>query len=165
MMTSIRSITIIAALCGTAVVSHRAEAQDSVKVERPTSELITREQIVDNKANNVYELIEQLHSNWLIEKLPKPVSRSVAAKDTANAYYVSDINDGSGKSAPGMTGGIQVYIDGTRAGALSELKSIHLSEVYSVRRMNGTEAQGRFGIGHSSGVIYVLTLANAGRKQ
>jgi hypothetical protein len=38
------------------------------------------------------------------------------------------------------------------------------TDIGSIRHFNGTDAQARFGIGHGSGVIYVLSITNANRK-
>ena len=59
---------------------------------------------------------------------------------------------------PGENGGIQVYFDGTRMGGIDQLKNIRPSDVYSIRRINGVDAQARFGIGHSGGVLYVSSI-------
>ncbi len=132
-------------------------AQDSTRVERPTSDLITREQIDGVKSSNLYDVVEALHSNWLNERLPVPRDRATTKQDTTGkAQYTADYN--AGRSMPGQAGGIQVYFDGTRMGGLSELKNIRPNDVYNVRRINGIDAQARFGIGHSAGVIYVSSV-------
>ena len=133
-------------------------AQDSARVERPSGDLITREQIDGVKTSNLYDLVEALHSNWLRERIPAPVNRATSAKDTSGKAQYSADYDPSGRSTPGSNGGIQVYIDGTRVGGLTELKNIRPADVYSIRRINGIDSQARFGIGHSAGVIYVSTL-------
>jgi hypothetical protein len=147
--------------------ARNARAQDSTAApkEKPTADYITREQLVDQKFSNLYELIESTHNNWLRERIPSPGDRSTSgnrADTTGRAQYTNDYN--AGKSQAGSNGGIQVYIDGTRAGGLDQLKSVRPSELWSVRRINGIDAQGRFGIGHGAGVIYVLTLSSKDRN-
>ena len=133
-------------------------AQDTLKVERPTSELITREQIEGVKSSNLLEVIEALHSNWLRQRMLTPGDRASVRQDTTGkAQYTSD-NNGSGRSMPGENGGIQVYFDGTRMGGVDQLKNIRPSDVYSIRRINGVDAQARFGIGHTGGVLYVSSI-------
>jgi hypothetical protein len=135
-------------------------AQDSLKVERPTGELITREQIVASKGTNLHQVIEQLHSNWLISRMPAPGNRATVKPDSSGrAQYTQDVQ-ASGRSNPGEAGGIQVYLDGNRVGPVDELKNIRPLDVYSVRRINGVDAQARFGIGHGAGVLYVSTLTS-----
>ena len=133
-------------------------AQDSVKVERPTSDLITREQIAGVKSSSLLDVVEALHSNWLRERMLTPRDRSTARQDTSGkAQYLAE-NNGSGRSMPGENGGIQVYFDGTRMGGVDQLKNIRPSDVYSIRRINGVDAQARFGVGHSGGVLYVSSV-------
>jgi hypothetical protein len=138
-------------------------AQDSVRVERPSADLITREQIDGVKTANLYDAIEALRSNWLRERIPAPVNRASSTKDTTGKAQYSTDYDPSGRSVPGANGGIQVYIDGTRVGGLAELKNIRPADVYSIRRINGIDAQARYGIGHSAGVIYVSTVTFRGK--
>ena len=133
-------------------------AQDSLKVERPTSELITREQIEGVKASNLIEVVEALHSNWLRQRMLTPGDRATARPDTTGKPTYTADNNGSGRSMPGENGGIQVYFDGTRMGGVDQLKNIRPSDVYSIRRINGVDAQARFGIGHSGGVLYVSSV-------
>jgi hypothetical protein len=132
-------------------------AQDSTRTERPSSDLITREQIDGVKSANLYDVVEALHSNWLNERMPAPRDRSTMKQDTTGkAQYTADYS--GTRSMPGAAGGIQVYFDGTRVGGLAELKSMRPTDVYNVRRINGIDAQARFGIGHSAGVIYVSSV-------
>jgi hypothetical protein len=153
------SLTLSLALT-TIALTQPARAQDSSKVQRPTSELITREQIVEAKANNLHQVIEQLHSNWLVSRMPAPGNRANVKVDTSGrAQYTTDVLPG-GRSNPGENGGIQVYLDGNRVGGIDELKSIRAGDVYSIRRINGVDAQARFGIGHGSGVIFVSTVSS-----
>jgi hypothetical protein len=137
----------------------RLHAQDSVKVERPSAELITREQIEGVKSTNLLEVIEALHNNWLRERMPTPRDRATTRLDTTgkSQQYIAD-NNGTGRSMPGENGGIQVYLDGTRVGGLAELKNIRPGDVYSVRRINGIDAQARFGIGHGAGVLFISSV-------
>lgn len=140
-----------------------AHAQDTARVQRPTSELITREQIAELKVSTAYQVVEQLHGNWLISRMPAPASRANVKMDsTGRAQYTTDLQP-SGRSNPGENGGIQVYIDGNRVGGIDELKSIRPGDISSIRRINGVDAQARFGIGHGAGVIFISTIS--GRNQ
>ena len=161
-MRRICSLSVFALLLATPVATIRA--QDSTVVEKPTGEYITREQLATQKFSNLYELIESMHNNWLRERIPSPADRTTAKVDTTGkAQYTNDYNP-NGKSFPGQNGGIQVYLDGTRLGGVDQLKSIRPAELWSARRINGIDAQARFGIGHGAGVIYVLTVTNKGRN-
>jgi len=158
-----RSLSVGLALSAASAVS--LAAQDSAAVEKPSADYITREQLTTQKFSNLYELIESMHNNWLRERIPSPGDRALSgnrADTTGKAQYTNDYGAG-GKSFPGANGGIQVYIDGTRAGGVDQLKNLHANELWSVRRINGIDAQARFGIGHGAGVIYVTTLSSKGR--
>jgi hypothetical protein len=163
MRTIVRASFASALLLALSLGSIKLEAQDTAAVLRPSSELITREQIEGVKASNARDVVEALHSNWLNERLPVPGNRATMGADTSGkASYTNDYN-GSGKSPAGQSGGIQVYLDGSRLGGLDELKNIRPADIYTIRRINGVEAQGRFGIGHGAGVLYVTTITNRGR--
>ena len=56
------------------------------------------------------------------------------------------------------------YFDGTRMGGIDQLKNIRPSDVYSIRRINGVDAQARFGIGHSGGVLYVSSITQRAKS-
>lgn len=142
----------------------RLHAQDSVKVERPGADLMTREQIEGVKSSNLFDVVEALHSNWLRERMLTPRDRATARVDsTGKAQYLAE-NNGAGRSMPGENGGIQVYFDGTRLGGLAELKNIRPADVYSVRRINGVDAQARFGIGHGAGVLFVSSVTQRAKS-
>lgn len=92
---------------------------------------------------NAYILIEALHSNWMRERGVRPQpARAVAV---------------GARSVAGENGGIQVYLDGHRMGGTEVLRGIPSGTVYSIRRINGVQAQARFGVGHSEGAILVAT--------
>jgi len=158
MTASTRVAIVVGCMLGFVANGTPLRAQDSLRVERPTADLITHEQIDGVKTANLYDTIEALRSNWLRERIPAPVNRASATKDTSGKAQYSTDYDPSGRSVPGANGGIQVYIDGTRVGGLAELKNIRPADVYSIRRINGIDAQARYGIGHSAGVIYVSTV-------
>lgn len=160
--TSIRTLAI--ALIGLACLHTTARAQDTLKVERAGSDLITREQLSEPRYSNVYMLVEALHNNWLQQRRAAPADRSRAGMDSTSgkAQYTADYS-GAGKSLLGSAGGIQVYVDGTRVGGVDMLKQLSPLDLYSVRRMSPNDAQGRFGIGNGDGAIIVTTMGNAGK--
>lgn len=77
-----------------------------------------------------YTLLEALHSNWMRERGVRPQpARAVAA---------------GARSVAGENGAIQVYLDGHRMGGPEVLRGIPSGSVYSIRRINGVQAQARF---------------------
>lgn len=96
--------------------------------EKGDRDLITAAQILDGHFQNAYDAVQALRPNWLTPRGPD--SFSTPSK-------------------------IEVYYDATHLGAVETLRSIVSSNVGFIRWYDGTQAQQRFGIGHSSGVIFV----------
>ncbi len=139
------------------------EAAPPAKLPKPSADMIAAEQLKSRTFPNVYAAIEALHSNWLrARNLNPPGGTAINAADASTASKTANGSASTGLAAGG-TGmprdavGIQVYLDGTRLGGIETLKTIPVVTVYSIRRISGTDAQARFGIGHSDGVIFVAT--------
>lgn len=101
--------------------------------DRRDRNLITAEQIRDGHFQNAYEAVQALRSNWLTPRGP----------DSFNT--------------PSQ---IEVYYDATHLGQVETLRSIVASNIVFIRWYDGTQAQQRFGVGHSGGVIHVSSLSN-----
>lgn len=93
--------------------------------------------------SSAFMIVEALHSVWMRERgvRPMPARR---------------IQDGE-RSVAGENGGVQVYLDGHRMGGVETLRGIPTKGVYSIRHLDGIQAQARFGVGHSEGVIWIAT--------
>jgi hypothetical protein len=148
-----------ATVCGTTAASaQEAKAKDSTvaKPLKPSADLITQEQLRSRTFPNAYAAVEALRSNWLRVRNQNPAPGSVINPPAGSATS-------QGSASPAMQGlpreasGIQVYIDGVRAGGIETLKGIPIANVFSIRRISGTDAQARFGIGHGDGVLFVAT--------
>ena len=128
----------------------------SSKVQRlkPNANLITHEQLESRTFPNAYAAIEALRGNWLRPRNLNPPAGTVY---NAPAGSPGSAANAASSNLPREQTGIKVYIDGVRAGGLEALKAIPTVTVYTMRRINGTEAQARFGVGHSDGVIFVAT--------
>ena len=92
--------------------------------------LITREQIADSRFQTAYEAVEALHSNWLLTR---------------------------GTDSFSNPSEVKVYLDNTMLGGTTTLRDITTRTVSWIRFYDGVTAQGRWGIGHSAGVIFVST--------
>ena len=68
----------------------------ALKVERPTSELITREQIDGVKSSNLLDVVEALHSNWLRQRMLTPGDRATTRQDTTGKPQYTAENNGVG---------------------------------------------------------------------
>ena len=95
---------------------------------RADRNLITATQIRDGHFQNAYDAVEALRPNWLSPRGP----------DSFNT--------------PSQ---IEVYYDATHLGAVGTLRNIEATTIEFIRWYDGTQAQQRFGIGHSAGVIFV----------
>lgn len=92
--------------------------------------VLTQDDLVDHQYENVLEAVQTLRSNWLNERGPDSFA------------------------SPSH---IWVYIDNTKVGGVQSLAAISTRYIASVRKVNGIDATARWGIGHSAGVIAVMT--------
>jgi len=114
------------------VLSLCAACLTSRSTSKPGSDrnLITREQIADSRFQTAYEAVESLHSNWL------------QPRGTDSFQKPSEV---------------KVYLDNTMLGGTTSLREITTRTVSWIRFYDGVAAQGRWGVGHSAGVIFVST--------
>ena len=92
--------------------------------------VLTQDDLVDHQYENVLEAVQTLRSNWLNDRGPDSFA------------------------SPSH---IWVYVDNTKVGDIQSLAAISTRYVSSVRKVNGIDATARWGIGHSAGVIAVMT--------
>ena len=92
--------------------------------------VLTQDDLVDHQYQSVLEAVQTLRSNWLNERGPDSFA------------------------SPSH---IWVYIDNTKVGDIQSLAAISTRYVSSIRKVNGIDATARWGIGHSAGVISVMT--------
>jgi len=92
--------------------------------------VLTQDDLVDHQYENVLEAVQTLRSNWLNDRGPDSFA------------------------SPSH---IWVYIDNTKVGDVQSLAAISTRYVSSIRKVNGIDATARWGIGHSAGVIAVMT--------
>lgn len=158
-------LLVIAVMTASTLAAQAAVVRDTTKshVLKPSADLITQEQLASRTFSNAYAAIEALHSNWLRARNLNPASGSVVNPATATSSGASA--SPAMQPMPREASGIKVYIDGVRAGNLDALKAIPIATIYSMRRISGTDAQARFGIGHSDGVIFVATGPDKGGNE
>lgn len=111
-------------VCGACASSH-ASSRRHVDMS-----VLTQDDLVDHRYENVLEAVQTLRSNWLNDRGPDSFA------------------------SPSH---IWVYVDNTRVGDVQSLSQISTRYVASVRKVNGIDATARWGIGHSAGVISVMT--------
>ena len=131
-------------------------------------DLIVRPQFEGSGFQNAYAIVEALHGNWLRERSAgftdargQPQGTPPASDSMSGVSSTTSVPFGE-RSAPGLSGGVQVYLDGVRMGDIEHLRAIPESMVYAIRHYDPLEAQARFGIGHNAGAIQVLTHPDTG---
>ena len=97
---------------------------------RRDARLLGAEEIKMSSASNLYDVIRSYRPEWLIKR---------------------------GQTSINLEGDIVVYVDNVALGGPESLKSIDVQSVQSVRFLNASEAQMRYGVGHMHGAIVVTT--------
>lgn len=95
---------------------------------RSDQNVITEDQIHDNRFQNAYQAVESLHSNWLNLR-PNTI---LGAQDSVWVYY-----------------------DNIKVGFPRELLTIESQRINYIRYYDAVSATTRWGVGHSQGVIFV----------
>jgi hypothetical protein len=91
---------------------------------------LSAEEMKSSPASNLYDVIRSYRPEWLVKR---------------------------GQTSINLEGDIVVYVDNIALGGPESLKSIDVQSVQSVRFLNASEAQMRYGIGHVHGAIVVTT--------
>lgn len=93
--------------------------------------VITRQQMIEVNANDLYEAVQKLRPSWLTSR--GPVSITDMTPTVAS-----------------------VYMMGNQVGDIEYLRSLRPDDVREVRYYEPGEASARFGMGHPRGVIQVI---------
>ena len=116
-------------------------ALDDARRRRPSgTDIITREQITATNLATAYEVVQRLEPRWLRSR--GAISLREAAEEEVNTF--------------GIVGPV-VYLNSARRGDIEELRSIMVESIREILYFNGRNASFRFGSGHGSGVIQVIT--------
>ncbi len=116
-----------------------ASTSCGVFIARPRvdQDLITREQIDQNRFLSAYEAVQALHSNWLISR-PKTF--------------------GASSGPAGQQPTVAVYLDENRLpNGIDELKDIESQRIQYIRYYDPVTATQKWGVGHTEGAIQVST--------
>lgn len=92
--------------------------------------VLTQEQLEERHFENLLEAVQTLRANWLNDRGPDS--------------FVAPSH-------------IWVYVDNTRFGGVQTLAQLSTRNISRVQKLNGVDATARCGIGHSAGVIAVMT--------
>ena len=96
------------------------------------SSVLAEEEFASSTALDVYALVQEFRPNWLHTRGPVSIMDPTA-------------------------GDLRVYLNGVKTGDVNRLREIRVSEVRELRFLNAGEAQMRYGLGNSGGVIEVWT--------
>jgi hypothetical protein len=110
-------------------------------------DLLTREDLAPYLAQDVYQTIRRLRSNWLNARgaMGTPTLTTDPTTSMSRADDAGEVQ-------------IQVYIDGARSmTGLESLKDMSVEMVLEIRHMNGRDATTLYGTDHGYGAILVTT--------
>ena len=107
----------------------------SEAVPRADHNILTADQLNAQIYQNAYDAIEALRTNWLRPRGP----------DSFRSPSV-----------------VIVYLDNEKLGGVEMLRGVQLLNVLSIRHYDAATANARWGIGHASGAIQVLTMGSGG---
>jgi outer membrane cobalamin receptor len=99
---------------------------------RRSSDVITRDDVVETTAQDAWDVVNRLQPRWLQSR-----------------GRVSIQSERAGEPV--------VYVDGIRFGGVTSLRQIHVDAIEEIRRISAADATTRFGTGHAGGVIMVTT--------
>ncbi len=106
----------------------------------PRGDIITRDEIIATDLATAYQVVQRLHPQWLRSRGQVTMRENIEQE-----------LDTSGPQAP------VVYVNSARRGDLDELRNITVETIAEILYYNGRDASFRFGAGHGSGVIQVIT--------
>jgi hypothetical protein len=114
---------------------HSPSGGDTSTEPRPRtryrSDLITQEEMERKHWTNVYEMVSELHANWLNGRGPDTIM--------------------------GEPGAVQVQLDDVRLGDVSSLRSLPVQNIAFVQYFDPISASARWGLGYGHGAILVST--------
>jgi len=102
--------------------------------------LITKPELREIPASNLYDVVQRLHPDWLLK-------RTSATLGTVTGRTSSTDLD------------VQVFIGSQRAGTIDILKQLPVDGIESLKYYSASEAQGRFGNGNMNGAIQITMSA------
>jgi hypothetical protein len=96
--------------------------------------LLTADQLRDHNYQSAFDAVEALRTNWLRPR----------GTDSFNNPSV-----------------VVVYLDNVKLGGVETLRGVQVANVQAIRHYDANDATSRWGVGHSSGAIQVITLSGS----
>jgi hypothetical protein len=131
-------------------------------------DVITADQVDRALVKTAFEAVEKIRPGFL-RRAERPttvygnrkgrpdVAPLGRGRDTERMFATDRSTLDATEGDVGRSGAItvMVYIDGTKVGGVQELKRIPAQDVREIRFLSGSDAQQRYGVGHSAGAIQV----------
>jgi len=116
-----------------------ASTVSSGSSSRPSgrSDVITAEQMRETQATNLYEAVQRLHPEWMLQRNASTMSGATSRKGSGNVE-------------------VQIFMGGQHVGGTDMLRQLPLTEAGSLHFYTPAQAESKFGTGYPNGVIEVL---------
>jgi hypothetical protein len=126
---------ILPVLLATLLLGCASANPSGVPGETRRSQVIMQEEIrASGMTGNAYEVISRLRPNFLVSRGPTSLGNAQNTSMYAN-----------------------VYVDGAEFGDINSLRNIDSGQIFEIRLYSSGEAQTKFGLGNSNGVIAITT--------
>jgi hypothetical protein len=122
-------------LAATVLISCGGPRSSSSTAPRRDANLITSEELSSSVSSTLYDAVRALRPAWMMRNRPTAMN-------------------------PRQQGELQVYVDGTRFGNIESLRQLTPQGVASVRFHSPGSAEAKFGPGHLSGAIEIITIGH-----
>ena len=116
-----------------------ASTGSSGSSSRPSgrSDVITAEQMRETQATNLYEAVQRLHPEWMLQRNASTFSGATSRKGSGNVE-------------------VQIFMGGQHVGGTDMLRQLPLTEAGTLHFYTAAQAESKFGTGYPNGVIEVL---------
>ncbi|HEY9226476.1 MAG TPA: hypothetical protein VIP11_07520 [Gemmatimonadaceae bacterium] len=137
---AIALISASATACASSSAATSTDGVTSAGAPRRDRTQITAEEMRDVPAQNLYEIVQRLHPEWL-------VARNQGTTGSRSRNTSSD------------QAGVQVYMDTQRIGNVEMLRQLAVNSAASLKYYTASDAQSRFGNGNMNGAIQIISVA------
>ena len=132
-------------ICSTACAS--SPSGGTTTGPKPGPNLITADEISRISVQNAFEAVQKLRPTMLRHQQVASANGQGGVAEKAPPIRGTGV----------ASGGVVVYMDGTRLGPVDQLRQISAATIGTVRYFSASEAQMKWGSGHPGGVIEVTT--------
>lgn len=149
------AVVALVATASSASAQGAQSARDSTpaKQEHSSKYVLVTADLVRVKADNLYDAVRKLRPNFLQSRRGPTTFTRLSSSGPGQAPSSSTATlPASSEPQP-----IMVYVDGSRADGVENLKNFSPDQVKEVRFIPGPEAAVRYGTDHAGGVLLVTT--------